>query len=137
MKEPSNPTPRASCLGQPAKTSNEEIRLLGEMQSLDSDVFFINESTVVFQGIFSIPYSATDAEVEDCRDRSCIYFPRAVIERNLGIASTKEYKHGTFQYVESLNRNMRDKFLLAAGNFEIEKADTIHSTHELLSWSAP
>ena len=56
-----------------------------------------------------------------------------MIERNLGIASTKEYKHGTFQYVESLNRNMRDKFLLAAGNFEIEKADTIHSTYELLS----
>ena len=127
--------PDATCflLGATRQSGNRKDKIVGQDAINRFRRFFINEPTVVFQGIFSIPYSATDAEAEDCRDRNCIYFPRAVIERNLGIASTKEYEHGTLQYVQTLRENMQKKILLAAGNFEIEKAGTIHSAHELLS----
>lgn len=120
-------------LGATYQHRRRRSKIVGQHEINRFKSFFFDEPTVVFQGILSIPYSSTVSEAEDCRDQSCLYFPRASIERNLGIASTKEYRHGTLQYVEKLHVKMRENLSLAVSDLEIARAETTYLARELLN----
>ena len=120
-------------LGATYQHRGRRNKIVGQREINRFRRFFDDEPTVVFQGILSIPYSYTIHEAEDCRDQSCLYFPRASIERNLGIASTKEYRHGTLQYVKKLHFKMRENLSLAVSDLEIARADNTYLARELIS----
>ena len=45
--------------------------------------------TIVFQRVLSIPRNETDVEAQCCHEKNLLYFPRAMVERNLVIAALK------------------------------------------------
>lgn len=118
-------------LGATYQRSARKNKIVGEPGIGRLKGFFDNVPTVAFQGILSVPYSRMDVEAQDCRDQNCVYFPQAVIERNLGIVSTKEYPHGTLTYVNELSVQMREKLSFAVHDLEVVKAGTTHLAREL------
>lgn len=118
-------------LGATYKRSERRDKIVGGSEVARLKGFFVNVPTAAFLGILAVPYDEIPAEAQDCRDQNCVYYPRAVIERNLGIASTKEYAHGTSQYAEELGAQMREKLSLAVNDLEIVKAGTAHLAKEL------
>ena len=118
-------------LGATYQRDKRRDKIVGEPEITRLRAFFVKVPTVAFQGILSVPYSMTDTEAQDCRNENCLYFPRAVIERNLGIASKKEYEHGTSRYVETLIKEIREKLSFAINDFEILKIDVVHPARGL------
>lgn len=112
-------------------------KIVGEPEISKLRAFFVHVPTVVFQGILSIPYSGGEPEALDCRSQNCMYFPQAVIERNLGIASTKEYEKSTSPYIRLLDKQMIKKLSLAIDDLEIVRNDINFRAKELFQKNRP
>ena len=118
-------------LGATYQRNKRKNKIVGSREINRFKEFFVNVPTVAFQGILSIPYSEVNAEAQDCRDQNCVYFPQAVIERNLGIASTKEYVESTLPYVKLLGKQMVKALSLTTNDLEIVKKDITYHAREL------
>ena len=118
-------------LGATYQRNERKNKIVGAREISRFREFFVNVPTVAFQGILSIPYSEVNAEAQDCRDQNCVYFPQAVIERNLGIASTKEYAESTLPYVKLLGKQMIDALSLTTNDLKIVKKDITYHAREL------
>ena len=120
-------------LGATYQRNARTSKIVGRTEIGRFKEFFDNVPDVAFLGILAIPYTEEPVEALNCRDQNCVYYPLTVIERNLGIASTKEYTPNVLQYVKKLGRQMREELSLAIHDLEITDASTTLQARKLFN----